>query len=109
MSGVEVNSTTEKVFLQILTTEIPDSNSASLTYILIPLTVMASIILLAIMVYYMASRRRKYLNLRYVPNYSFDGSDVEEDEENYIETEHLLRSKLCIVDVIKLNLLPSYI
>lgn len=78
--------------------EIPDkqhypSNSESLNFLFIPLAVLITVMLLSVMVYLMARKKHKIFNKHaYVPSFSFDSSDLEDD--NDLETEHLLKGKL---------------
>ncbi|XP_058450157.1 uncharacterized protein LOC131429802 [Malaya genurostris] len=70
-------------------------NSESLRFIFIPLAVLITVMLLSIMVYLMARKKDKIFSKRsYVPSYSFDSSDLEDNED--LETEHLLKGKLLL-------------
>ncbi|XP_062555231.1 uncharacterized protein LOC134220247 [Armigeres subalbatus] len=78
--------------------ELPDNkhypgNSESLNFLFIPLAVLITVMLLSVMVYLMARKKHTIFNKHvYVPSFSFDSSDLEDD--NDLETEHLLKGKL---------------
>lgn len=78
--------------------EVPDNkhypgNSESLNFLFIPLAVLITVMLLSVMVYLMARKKHKIFHKHaYVPSFSFDSSDLEDD--NDLETEHLLKGKL---------------
>uniref|UniRef100_A0A182IL82 Uncharacterized protein n=1 Tax=Anopheles atroparvus TaxID=41427 RepID=A0A182IL82_ANOAO len=68
----------------------PD-RSDNLYFLFIPLAVLVTIMLLSVMVYLMARRRHKiFTKNHYVPSFSFDSSDLDEDREDR-ETDHLLK------------------
>ncbi|XP_055614045.1 uncharacterized protein LOC129760421 isoform X2 [Uranotaenia lowii] len=75
----------------------PD-NSESLNFLFIPLAVLITIMLLSVMVYLMSRRKHKiFLKHPYVPSFSFESSDLEDDNDE-LETEHLLKGKLRLDD-----------
>lgn len=68
-------------------------NSESLNFLFIPLAVLITIMLLSVMVYLMSRRKHKiFAKHPYVPSFTFDSSDIEDDDD--LETEHLLKGKL---------------
>ncbi|KFB34830.1 AGAP003535-PA-like protein [Anopheles sinensis] len=68
----------------------PD-RSDNLYFLFIPLAVLVTIMLLSVMVYLMARRRHKiFSKYHYVPSFSFESSDLDEDHEER-ETDHLLK------------------
>lgn len=88
-----VKSTTESDF----GVEVPDKHypgsSESLNFVIIPLAVLITVMLLSVMVYLMARKKHQIFTKHpYVPSFSFDTSDLEDD--NDLETEHLLKGKL---------------
>lgn len=69
------------------------SNSESLNFLFIPLAVLITIMLLSVMVYLMSRRKHKIFTKHpYVPSFTFETSDIEDDDD--METEHLLKGKL---------------
>ncbi|XP_058057707.1 uncharacterized protein LOC131208823 [Anopheles bellator] len=65
--------------------------SENLYFLFIPLAVLATIVLMSVIVYLMARRRHKIMsNYHYVPSFSFEYSDMEEEREER-ETDYLLR------------------
>lgn len=68
-------------------------NSESLNFLFIPLAVLITVMLLSVMVYLMSRRKHKiFAKHPYVPSFTFDSSDIEDDDD--METEHLLKGKL---------------
>lgn len=68
-------------------------NSESLNFLFIPLAVLITVMLLSVMVYLMSRRKHKiFAKHPYVPSFTFDSSDMEDDDD--METEHLLKGKL---------------
>uniref|UniRef100_A0A1Q3F8S7 Putative conserved plasma membrane protein n=1 Tax=Culex tarsalis TaxID=7177 RepID=A0A1Q3F8S7_CULTA len=68
-------------------------NSESLNFLFIPLAVLITVMLLSVMVYLMSRRKHKiFAKHPYVPSFTFDTSDIEDDDD--LETEHLLKGKL---------------
>ncbi|XP_053680291.1 uncharacterized protein LOC128731210 [Anopheles nili] len=67
----------------------------NLYFLFIPLAVLVTIMLLSVVVYLMARRRHKILSkYSYVPSFSFESSDLDDEREDR-ETDHLLKgSKL---------------
>ncbi|XP_058821673.1 uncharacterized protein LOC131683588 [Topomyia yanbarensis] len=68
-------------------------NSESLSFLFIPLAVLITVMLLSVMVYLMARKKDRIFSKRpHVPSFSFDSSDLEDNDD--LETEHLLKGKL---------------
>lgn len=68
-------------------------NSESLNFLFIPLAVLITVMLLSVMVYLMSRRKHKIFTKHpYVPSFTFESSDIEDDDD--METEHLLKGKL---------------
>lgn len=68
-------------------------NSESLNFLFIPLAVLITVMLLSVMVYLMSRRKHKiFAKHPYVPSFTFESSDIEDDDD--METEHLLKGKL---------------
>lgn len=68
-------------------------NSESLNFLFIPLAVLITVMLLSVMVYLMSRRKHKiFAKHPYVPSFTFETSDIEDDDD--METEHLLKGKL---------------
>uniref|UniRef100_A0A182Q2W9 Uncharacterized protein n=1 Tax=Anopheles farauti TaxID=69004 RepID=A0A182Q2W9_9DIPT len=69
----------------------PVDRSDNLYFLFIPLAVLVTIMLLSVVVYLMARRRHKILSkYSYVPSFSFESSDLDDEREDR-ETEHLLK------------------
>lgn len=69
-------------------------NSESLNFLFIPLAVLITVMLLSVMVYLMSRKKHKiFAKHSYVPSFTFDSSDLEDDNDD-METEHLLKGKL---------------
>uniref|UniRef100_A0A2M3ZK44 Protein with signal anchor n=1 Tax=Anopheles braziliensis TaxID=58242 RepID=A0A2M3ZK44_9DIPT len=65
--------------------------SDNLYFLFIPLAVLVTIVLLSVVVYLMARRRHKILpKYSYLPSFSFESSDLDDDREDR-ETEYLLK------------------
>uniref|UniRef100_A0A182JXM3 Uncharacterized protein n=1 Tax=Anopheles christyi TaxID=43041 RepID=A0A182JXM3_9DIPT len=63
----------------------------NLYFLFIPLGVLVTIMLLSVVVYLMARRRHKIRSkYSYVPSFSFESSDLDEEREER-ETDHLLK------------------
>uniref|UniRef100_A0A6E8VGH0 Uncharacterized protein n=1 Tax=Anopheles coluzzii TaxID=1518534 RepID=A0A6E8VGH0_ANOCL len=68
----------------------PD-RSDNLYFLFIPLAVLVTVMLLSVVVYLMARRRHKIRSkYSYVPSFSFESSDLDEEREER-ETDHLLK------------------
>ncbi|ETN66154.1 hypothetical protein AND_002066 [Anopheles darlingi] len=74
--------------------------SDNLYFLFIPLAVLVTVVLLSVIVYLMARRRHKILpKYSYVPSFSFESSDLDDDREER-ETDYLLKgAKLRIGNV----------
>ncbi|XP_035780739.1 uncharacterized protein LOC118460494 [Anopheles albimanus] len=67
------------------------NRSDNLYFLFIPLAVLVTVVLLSVMVYLMARRRHKILpKYSYVPSFSFESSDLDDDREER-ETDYLLK------------------
>ncbi|XP_050083665.1 uncharacterized protein LOC126570160 [Anopheles aquasalis] len=65
--------------------------SDNLYFLFIPLAVLVTVVLLSVVVYLMARRRHKILpKYSYVPSFSFESSDLDDDREER-ETDYLLK------------------
>lgn len=68
----------------------PD-RSDNLYFLFIPLAVLVTVMLLSVVVYLMARRRHKIRSkYSYVPSFSFESSDLDDEREER-ETDHLLK------------------
>ncbi|XP_053696995.1 uncharacterized protein LOC128744194 [Sabethes cyaneus] len=80
-----------------VTNEYNPGQSESLNFLFIPLAVLITVMLLSVMVYLMARRKDQIFTKRsYVPSFSFDSSDLDDNDD--LETEHLLKGKLRLDD-----------
>uniref|UniRef100_A0A182P0B2 Uncharacterized protein n=1 Tax=Anopheles epiroticus TaxID=199890 RepID=A0A182P0B2_9DIPT len=74
----------------IIAKRYPD-RSDNLYFLFIPLAVLVTVMLLSVVVYLMARRRHKIRSkYSYVPSFSFESSDLDDDREER-ETDHLLK------------------
>lgn len=88
-----IKTTTESVLEMDEPNKHYPASSESLNFVIIPLAVLITVMLLSVMVYLMARKKdRIFAKHSYVPSFSFDTSDLEDD--NDLETEHLLKGKL---------------
>ncbi|XP_052901694.1 uncharacterized protein LOC128309366 [Anopheles moucheti] len=68
-----------------------NDRSDNLYFLFIPLAVLVTVMLLSVVVYLMARRRHKIRSkYSYVPSFSFDSSDLDDEREER-ETDHLLK------------------
>ncbi|XP_049281214.1 uncharacterized protein LOC125762774 [Anopheles funestus] len=68
-----------------------NDRSDNLYFLFIPLAVLVTVMLLSVVVYLMARRRHKIRSkYSYVPSFSFESSDLDDEREER-ETDHLLK------------------
>lgn len=98
-TGTTMESTTTETTLQAAVPSNGNSlhypaNSESLNFLFIPLAVLITVMLLSVMVYLMARKKHRIFSKHtHVPSFTFDSSDIEDDNDD-LETEHLLKGKL---------------
>ncbi|XP_055542850.1 uncharacterized protein LOC129728435 [Wyeomyia smithii] len=98
--GTVLKSTQKPILEEAIPSNAKESGagqSESLNFLFIPLAVLITVMLLSVMVYLMARRKDKIFTKRsYVPSFSFDSSDLDDNDD--LETEHLLKGKLRLDD-----------